>query len=378
MLLRLKFLRYSFKIYHLSFGILRYSGVYYRHMRRILLTIFFLFAPLFLPSFVSAQVGEFRMITSPLPINLVAEPGTSVSSPIKVKNDGSAEERIKIDLMKFAAFGENGAPRLLDPEPNDDFISWASFSEKEFSIAPGEWKTITATFTVPQSAAFGYYYAVVFSRAGDPLRPKDGQTGLAGGTAVLVLLEAKVPNAKRDAEVVEFHADKKWYEFLPASFTVRVKNTGTVHIAPRGNIFVGREGEEQTSTLSVNSEKGNILPNSFREFTAEWTDGFPAYREKMENGKGVRDGEGNVVRELVWDWKEASKFRWGKYQAKLLLIYDDGKRDVPIEGTVDFWVLPWKIMLAVGVVLILLFAGLWSLVSKVWRGIFRRKKSSEN
>lgn len=321
-----------------------------------------------------AQTGEFRLVTSPLPINLVTEPGTVVSAPIKVKNDGSAEERIKIDLMKFGAYGENGAPQLLEPAAGDEFLSWVNFSEKEFVIAPGEWKTITATFTVPSSASFGYYYAVVFSRAGDPIRPKDGQTGLAGGTAVLVLLEAKVPNATREATVVEFRSERKWYEFLPATFTVRLKNTGTVHIAPRGNIFVGREGEEQTSTLSVNSEKGNILPNSFREFGAEWTDGFPAYREKLENGKGVRDSEGNVVRELVWDWKEASKFRWGKYQAKLLLIYDDGKRDVPIEGTVDFWVLPWKLMLAAGVVVILLSVGLWSLVSKIWRGIFRRKK----
>lgn len=346
-------------------------------MKRFLFLSFLFFAAVFTGvREVSAQVGEFRMITSPLPINLVTEPGTSVSAPIKVKNDGSVEEHIKIDLMKFAAYGETGAPQLLDPEPNDDFISWASFSEKEFSIAPGEWKTVTATFTVPSFASFGYYYAVVFSRAGDSLRPKDGQTGLAGGTAVLVLLEAKVPNATRDAEVVEFHADKKWYEFLPATFTVRVKNSGTVHLAPRGNIFVGREGEEQISILPVNSERGNILPQTFREFAADWTDGFPRYREKMENEKGVRDEQGNVVEELMWDWKDASKFRWGKYQAKLLLVYDDGKRDVPIEGVVDFWVVPWKFLLITLALVLLVSAGLWSMFSKIWKGIFRRKKSS--
>lgn len=325
-----------------------------------------------------AQTGGFRLVTSPIPLNLVAEPGTTVSSPIRVKNGGDSEERIKIDLMKFSASDENGAPQLLEPEASDDFLSWASFSEKEFSIAPGEWKTITVTFAVPPSASFGYYYAIVFSRAGDPLKPKDGQTGFTGGTAVLALLEAKVPNAKREVIVTDFRANRKWYEFLPATFTVRLQNTGNVHIAPRGNIFVGRENEDSNNALEVNLEKGNILPNSFREFSVDWTDGFPAYREKMENGKGVRDEQGNVVKELVWDWKEASKFRWGKYQAKLLLVYDDGKRDVPIEGTVDFWVLPWKIMLAAGVVVILISLGFWSMMSKIWRGIFRRKKSSEN
>ena len=34
-----------------------------------------------------------------------------------------------------------------------------------------------------------------------------------------------------------------------------------------------------------------------------------------------------------------------KYQAKLLLVYDDGKRDIPLEGTVEFWVVPWRLVL---------------------------------
>jgi hypothetical protein len=45
-------------------------------------------------------------------------------------------------------------------------------------------------------------------------------------------------------------------------------------------------------------------------------------------------------------WKDAAKLRFGKYQAKLLLIYDDGHRDVPLEGTVSFWVVPWRLLLA--------------------------------
>lgn len=347
-------------------------------MKRFFFLILFLvgLAPVDIP-FALAQTGDFRLVTSPLPINLVTEPGTTISAPIRVKNDGNVQEEIKVDLMKFGAYGENGAPQLLDPEAGDDFLSWARFSEEEFALAPGEWKSVTATFTVPEYASFGYYYAVVFSRAGEPIRPADGQTGLSGGSAVLVLLEAKVPNAKREAEVVEFRADRKWYEFLPTSFLVRVKNNGTVHIAPRGNIFVGREGEEQSSILEVNSEKGNILPNTLREFETEWTDGFPLYREKMENGKGVRDSEGNVIRELVWDWKDASKFRFGKYQAKLLLVYDDGKRDVPIEGMLDFWILPWRLMLVAGVAGLLIGVGFWSVFSKLWKKLFRRKKTSE-
>lgn len=325
-----------------------------------------------LPLSLFAQTNDFRIVTSPLPVNVIAEPGTTVSTPLRIKNDGIASERLKIDVMKFSAFGDTGAPRLLDPEPGDTFLSWVKFPEREFSIAPGEWKTVTATFSIPQEAAFGYYYAVVFSRAGLPVKPKDGETGLSGGTAVLVLLEAKVPNAKREAAVEVFRVERKWYEFLPASFAVRVKNSGTVHIAPHGNIFVGREGEEHLSLLEVNSEKGNILPDSSREFTVSWKDGFPMYREKMENGKGVRDDQGQPVRELAWNWNDASSFRWGKYQAKLVLVYDDGKRDVPIEGVVDFWVFPWRMLTGGVAVTLFVLVGLWSTCANVWRKFLSR------
>lgn len=329
---------------------------------------------LVVPSVASAQsVGDLRLITSPLPINLSTEPGSQVSAPIRVKNDGTATEKIGISLMKFSAYGENGAPQLMDKEPGDEFFSWVSFSEREFSIEPGEWKSINATFDVPSTASFGYYYAVVFSRAGEMTAVKPGETALTGGTAVLVLLEAKVKDAKRQVEVAEFSADRKWYEFLPSTFTVRLKNTGNVHIAPRGNLFVGRAGEKNSDFLEVNLEKGNILPDSFREFEVKWEDGFPVYKDREEDGKIVRDAEGNILQDLVWDWKNAADFRFGKYEAKLLLVYDDGRRDVPLEGTVSFWVLPWKLMLAAFVVILLVLIGLKSTFTNIWRKLFGKK-----
>ncbi|MBI2439487.1 MAG: hypothetical protein HYV45_02715, partial [Candidatus Moranbacteria bacterium] len=64
---------------------------------------------------------------------------------------------------------------------------------------------------------------------------------------------------------------------------------------------------------------------------------------------------------LKWDWNDASKLRFGKYQAKLLLIYDDGTRDIPIEGMVSFWVVPWRIIFGfIGILLLVFFLGRFS------------------
>ena len=337
----------------------------------VALPAFFLICFLF-PSIVSAQTSDFSLITSPLPISLVTEPGTSVSTDIKVKNGGREEETLKINLMKFKAYEDTGKPELLDPEPEDDFLNWVSFSEPSFSLGPNEWKTITATFTVPKEASFGYYYALVFSRANDD-ETLPGETAIVGGTAVLVLLEARVKDAVRSVEVAEFSAERRFYEFLPATFRITLKNTGTIHLSPRGNIFIDRGDTKNITAIEVNSEKGNILPDSSRIFEVKWEDGFPRYEDRIEDDKAVLDEEGNKEQVLTWNWDDASKCRMGKYTATLLLIYDDGTRDIPIEGTVSFWVVPWRLLGAVGIIVIFFFIGLRSTVVKMWKKAFGKK-----
>jgi hypothetical protein len=125
---------------------------------------------------VQAQEGDLRLTTSPLPINLITEPGKTIQTPLRIQNQGTRGETLKIDLMKFKAYGQEGAPLLLDREVGDTFLDWVRFSEDTFTVAPNEWKTITATFTVPENAAFGYYYALVFSRSDENVEVKAGQT----------------------------------------------------------------------------------------------------------------------------------------------------------------------------------------------------------
>ena len=293
----------------------------------------------------SAQsTGNLNLTTSPLPISLKVKPGSSVSTDLRVQNSGSQTETLKVDLYKFRAYGNEGKPQILDREPGDDYFDWVSFSSNTFRAEPNVWKTIKMTINVPKTAAFGYYYAVVFSRT-DQARPDANQNAdIVGGSATLVLLEADVPGAKRQIDVTSFSADKKFYEFLPATFRVSLRNDGQVHAAPSGTLFISRGGK-QVAKIPVNGEGGNILPGSGRNFTATWDDGFPVYVEKSSGGKVVLDGNGKAEMELKWDLGKASKLKFGKYTAKLIMVYDDGTRDIPIEGTLSFWVVPWRLVL---------------------------------
>lgn len=315
-----------------------------------------------------------NLITSPLPLILSTDPGSTISAQLKVKNGGNETAPIEIGLMKFTAYDDGGLPRLLDREVGDSYFDWVTFSETEFDLAPNEWKTISMDIAVPAEAGLGYYYAITFSRKNqiqDQVGPR--ATQIVGATASLVLLNVRTPNAIREIEVVEYNSPKKIYEFLPVNFNLKLKNKGNVHLAPRGNIFIS-QGNKQIDILEINNVSGNILPNSSRTFETIWAGGFPEFKEVVEDEKILLDKQGKPIKRLNWDLAKINKLRIGKFQADLFLVYDDGQRDVPIEGSLTFWVMPWRII-GVGLVVgILILVGVYAFLRMIWRSLFGRKK----
>jgi hypothetical protein len=302
------------------------------------------------------------LTTSPLPLNVVTKPGKPVTADIRVKNNGTQDELLKIDLMKFGAAGDTGRPKLIDRSPQDQYFSWVTFSENTFVAQPNVWKTIHMNINPPKEAAFGYYYAVVFSRA-NPDKPTAGNSSVEGGVASLVLLNVEAPGERREAQISDISASQKVYEFLPAKISVRLHNGGNLHVAPAGTLFIKR-GSTQIAAMDFNTEQGNILPGSDRVFDMTWNDGFPSYKE-TGTGKDAK-------KTLVWDFSKIQKLRFGRYTANLVAVYDDGQRDVPVEAVVSFWVIPWRILGGIFLILLLVIAGIWGVGRLIWRG-FRRQ-----
>lgn len=320
-----------------------------------------------------AQVEDssLNLTTSPLPINLVTDPGTTVTTELRIKNSGTKTEDLQVGLLKFGPNDQSGQPRLADREQGDDYFDWVSFSEDRFTAEPNVWHSITMTIDVPPEGALGYYYAVTFTRA-QGADATDRGASLDGGTAILVLLEVKVPHAMRKLEINEFKVGKTVYEFLPVEFEVNLKNSGNIHLIPAGSIFITK-GSEQVAVLSVNEARGNILPDSSRVFGASWTDGFPLYQPVEEDGKVVANEDGTAKVRLKWDMSQTGKLRIGKYKATLLMAYDDGEKDVPVEAVLTFWVIPWRIIFFGLLIAIVLLAGLYAIA----RNILGLKKKSE-
>ena len=318
-----------------------------------------------------AQTQPFNLITSPLPIDLSTKPGQTVSADLRVKNNSPAPEKLQVNLYKFGV-DANSKVTLSEKQTGDDFMDWVTFTPSSFTAEPNVWKTVKMTINPPKDAALGYYYAVGFARAGQPQQPSSTGAAFKGQVITFVLLDVDVPGAKRELKVTEFSADKSTYEFLPATFTVKVKNTGNVHVVPAGTIFIKRGGKT-VATLPINPGQGNVLPNSTRTFTATWADGFPVYVPKIKDGKPVSNKDTTTAMTLKWDFNNPlSKFRAGEYSAKLLLVYDDGQRDVPVEGNLNFWVMPWRIL-----AVFILIIGILSFFIYRYRALKKQVKSHE-
>ena len=322
---------------------------------RICLVLVFTLS-LFLPRLALAQTVSspgFAASISPLPILLNVKPGGSVSTDLRVNNPSAHPEKLKVVVKTFSQDGPNGNVTLHDPTPADTFVNWISFSRTSFDAPPGLWQTIKMTVNVPSSAAFGYYFAVEFTSAEAPAKAANG-AAIQGAVASFVLLNAQAAGERRQLQITSFSADHRSYEFLPVNFTLRLHNSGNIYAGASGNIFIMR-GKKQVAVLDVNQNHGLVLPGSNRVFKVSWDSGFPVY--KTVNGK----------RQLSWNFSQVSKLRFGHYTAKLALVYNDGQRDVPLNGTLSFWVVPWRILIGLLIIMVFMAIGFWSTFAKAGR-----------
>jgi len=297
-----------------------------------------------------------NLTISPNFLNLTAEPGETINAQLKIKNNNNFREFLFFNIYRLESRGGEETA-LAKVSEDDEFVQWLAFSEKEFILEPNETKAIKITITTPETAALGYYYTLAATRIKE--RAASGNLSLVtGAPAVTLLLEVKSPYAKRELQLIGFATDKQIYEYLPVKFSINLKNNGNIHSVPFGDIFIDQGQKKNLGILAVNEGRGNVLPKGEREFTSSvWEDGFPVFHEK------------NSKKNLFWDWGKVNKFRLGKYTAHLLLVYDDGKRDIPLESAVSFWVIPWKILLAGLIIIVLVLLGVRGLIIMMMKKI---------
>jgi hypothetical protein len=335
-----------------------------KHFRHIILSLVVAVAAiggnlLFQQSTTHAAAGEFFLEVSPSPLVTTLKPGESKTLDFKVRNAGPKTESLKIEPRSFKINNATSEVQFNDTRPAE-VSDWIKFKAENFSIEPGKWYNQQLTINVPKSAGFSYSFAMLITRNDGP--SAESGRSIKAQIGVFVLLNIDRPGATRKIEIEEIAADKGVYEYLPATINIRLKNTGNTITQPSGDVFIqrGTNDAKPIDNLAVNKNGGYILPGTVRTLSVQWDNGF------LVNRTATAD-DGTSSQKLDWNWSNLSNLRIGHYTAKVVAIYNDGQRDIPITGEVGFWVIPWKIIGAFLIIAALLIAGMWSLISKVFK-----------
>ncbi|MCL6096332.1 MAG: DUF916 domain-containing protein [Patescibacteria group bacterium] len=320
-----------------------------------------LFLPLILLSLVTFFVtktvvfsqtpSNYDVTVSPVFFDLSSTPGDTISDRVRIRNNTATSLPIKLEVKKLT--GDVNGDLTLKSDNSDSSLSWIKFPSDTIVAKPLEWTDIPFTIQIPKDAAYGYYFAITFAQNNNSPLAKTG-AAITGAAAVPVLLNVRKEGAKADAKILQFSTKSSVNEYLPVDFTVNVENVGNIHVKPHGNIFISNGGKD-LAILDVNGSLASIIPGTRKTFNASWDDGFLVKEEVTEDGQVKLDKNGKPVEKLTINWNKLTSFRIGKYTANLLLVFDNGKRDVSLESTTTFWVFPYK---AIIVIVILFIAGI--------------------
>lgn len=286
--------------------------------------------------FGNIQVGDF--VVGPGRTEIEVNPGDTVVQEITVTNRISDNRTFKLEVEDI--YGSSDPSKAVNLAGDEDgpysVRDYISFPTDTFSLALGERARIPVTITVPPDAEPGGYYGSVLvstirtSVAVADNAPRSPIIARVGSLFFIRVSGDTIIEGKTiDLSLVN---DKWWYEAGPIELGILYENTGSVHVNPYGELSIKNMFGEEVGFVEL--EPWFVLPASLR------------------------------VREISWD-RELLLGRY-KVEAKINRGYDD----IVDEVSVAFWVLPWKI---VGGVFLILFIIIFSLRAFFRTFEFKRK-----
>lgn len=268
-------------------------------------------------------IGDF--VVGPGRSELQIKPGESATIEISVSNRISDNRTFELTVEDMA--GTSDASRsviLLGNEKGPYTIKdYITFKANSFVLDLGERARIPVTITIPPDAEpGGHYGSVLISTVQEgELQPGDAARSpivARVGTLFFVTVPGEITQSGETKEI-SLLQKKWWYERGPIEFTILYENTGSIHLNPYGELRIKNLLGEEVGFLEL--EPWFVLPQSLRS------------------------------RDVTWD----RELLFGRYVATAFV--NRGHGDIIDERTVVFWVLPWKVMGGMFLVVFIILLG---------------------
>lgn len=225
----------------------------------------------------ASAAGGTGLRVSPVRTDLTIAPGRSQTVTITVTNVTAERGDYQAIITDFTARGdETDQPALiLDPNRSNPKNGLKKYVAKvpNFSLEPGQQKSIPVTINIPADApGGGYFGAVRFAPAGseDPGR----NVYIAGSIAPLLLvtvpgdITSQVSLASFDVRKDD-NAKSLFTSSKDIDAVVRFRNQGNIQEQPFGKIALKDRSGKTLAEYEINDStpRGNVLPDSVRKFT---------------------------------------------------------------------------------------------------------------
>jgi hypothetical protein len=305
------------------------TSIRHIHSWILLVAALISFVILLQPTDVSAQGGAGVSI-KPAQIEKTLNPGVVEQHNLSIENLTSSEQTYYIFVRNISGVGDGGVPIFAKSDTERtgyEITDWITLSTSTISIPAGQAKSITFEMAVPDNASPGSHFGGVFVSV-EP--PEINTIGASIGYQVANIISIRISGDVNESLTIrQLSTNKYLYSSQDVNFDVRIENEGNVLVRPVGMIEIVNMLGESVDTVPFNEEARAVFPATTRDyFGISWA------------GGGVG---------------------FGRYEARLSVVYGDEGAKKTETNTVTFWILPMNIILpalaALVFVLVVVFVG---------------------
>jgi Na+-transporting methylmalonyl-CoA/oxaloacetate decarboxylase gamma subunit len=266
---------------------------------------------------------------SPAIFDMNANPDQAWQSTLRVINNNSFDLTVYAEVVNFRPSGEGGTAQFIPIEEatasNATLAEWITVPATALVIPAEQMLEIPIEIDLPPDTPPGGHYAAVLVGTRPPADREDA-TRVETSQVVSSLIFLRVSgDIVEQGSIRGFRAINAVSEKPEVDFELRFENNGNVHLRPEGEIRIFNMWGQERGLIPVNQQTlfGNILSDSIRSFRFTW------------------EGEWSPV-------------DIGRYRAEATLAYgEDGRKFT--DATATFWIIPWRIL--TGILLVLITIG---------------------
>jgi len=271
---------------------------------------------------------EGDIVLGPGKIEVWLEPGEKTTSTIYFTNrtGRTIDFLVNIEDFKGSRDPKEGTIFMGEEKGPYSLKDYLRLEVEKFTLEHGQRISLPVEIAVPQDSEPGGRYGVVFASALPPKIEAEAEkeeakpiVGIISRVGCLFFVRVK-GEVIEDGSLKSFETKdlKKYFEQGPINFKLLFENNGNVHLAPYGVIEIKNLLGKKIGEVEI--DPYFAIPDSVR------------------------------LREIKWD----KELLFGRYTA--LASVNRGYQDIIDQKATEFWVIPWKIILAG---LITLFLVIW-------------------